>query len=1045
MKQTMFLVVLLISLIFTGGKVNAETVLYENNFDSGSGSISVEGWTHADKIVYDNGFAYRNAPGTGYGPGGDTENLLSELAFSHALSAGEVVTLTADLVGAGNADVAIGLRTTNKLYRAITRVPSDVCLSTTNYDLVGLFNLGSLNNLTISYRIVMTQDSVSFEMKPSWGNWESLGSIAVTETAITHIVLGSGFADGTNSWGSDFRWDNIRVTSVATLNVLYENNFNSGTEWDSISGEGWTNADEIYYLSGTAKRNVLAGNTQGLTSELAFSHILIPGETVTLQADLLGAGSGDVAIGFRTENNQYKAISRLASNSALSIRDLWGVGDLVQVNSIPDLYNRQVTYRIHLSQDSVSWEMKEVGEEWVSLGSAAVSEKEIKAIVLGHNFPDGTNAWGSIFQWDNILITLQKAPVFSHSGKYISGPTPVTIAYADEGASIYYTTDGEPPTSDSNLYKGTSITVNDGMTLKAVAIVDGEAVSEVTSQTFEYNPARADLSRGHYLLIEKGLQLQAYIYPEAFGSFNLSNWNNSYFTTVNTTWNPYNSAYLPAAPGIPWARVLNAFAEMDITGSEVPYLSNLVSLQLGDEQTLTSETISGFATFMSRLKVKHPDVIFYSNQWGYGATVEQLQTYMQTAKPDMLMFDTYPFYGNELGGSPTVHYEHMQKYRLLGLAGNDGTGENPIPYALYTQTFTGGGWDHLVSESEIRLNEFSAWSFGFKFICAFVYGNPNAQGINTIMFGNNGNDNYPTPQFYQIAETNRQSRNLGPALVRLQSTDVRMIMGLYGTNMVNPAPPGVATYLAGADPYLTQDGFQVMNLGTKNGGLPGDVIFGFFKPLHEAFDGDGYNNEKYFMVVNGLSDPIGTAAETRQKITLSFNMGSSGITSLQRLNRDTGKVEIVPLVNDGDGMYHLDLVLDGGTGDLFKYNTGAPFVGVTQAAPIPGDANLDGKVNVGDLGILAANYGGEDKTWEQGDFNGDGKVNVGDLGILAANYGAGVDGASDFATDYAKVFGTNEEEGDSEIVDDGSLCSGLGLPLIVGLVLLGLMLVKLDE
>ena len=158
------------------------------------------------------------------------------------------------------------------------------------------------------------------------------------------------------------------------------------------------------------------------------------------------------------------------------------------------------------------------------------------------------------------------------------------------------------------------------------------------------------------MLIEKGLQLQAYIYPEAFGFLNLSNWNNSYFTTVNTTWNPYNSAYLPAAPGIPWARVLNAFAEMDITNNEVPYLSNLVSLQLGDEQTLTSGTISGFANFMSRLKVKRPDVIFYSNQWGYGATVEQLQTYMQTAKPDMLMFDTYPFYGNELGGSPTVHY-----------------------------------------------------------------------------------------------------------------------------------------------------------------------------------------------------------------------------------------------------------------------------------------------------------------------------------------------------------------------------------------------------
>ncbi len=57
-----------------------------------------------------------------------------------------------------------------------------------------------------------------------------------------------------------------------------------------------------------------------------------------------------------------------------------------------------------------------------------------------------------------------------------------------------------------------------------------------------------------------------------------------------------------------------------------------------------------------------------------------------------------------------------------------------------------------------------------------------------------------------------------------------------------------------------------------------------------------------------------------------------------------------------------------------------------------GDANLDGKVNVGDLGILAANYGQNEKVWAQADFNGDALVNVGDLGILAANYGSGEGG-----------------------------------------------------
>jgi hypothetical protein len=54
--------------------------------------------------------------------------------------------------------------------------------------------------------------------------------------------------------------------------------------------------------------------------------------------------------------------------------------------------------------------------------------------------------------------------------------------------------------------------------------------------------------------------------------------------------------------------------------------------------------------------------------------------------------------------------------------------------------------------------------------------------------------------------------------------------------------------------------------------------------------------------------------------------------------------------------------------------------------PHPGDANDDHMVNVGDLGILAANWG-QPAGYAQGDFNTDGTVNVGDLGILAAQWG----------------------------------------------------------
>jgi hypothetical protein len=59
-----------------------------------------------------------------------------------------------------------------------------------------------------------------------------------------------------------------------------------------------------------------------------------------------------------------------------------------------------------------------------------------------------------------------------------------------------------------------------------------------------------------------------------------------------------------------------------------------------------------------------------------------------------------------------------------------------------------------------------------------------------------------------------------------------------------------------------------------------------------------------------------------------------------------------------------------------------------------GDTNLDGKVDVADLGVLASNWQSTTGTWATGDFTDDGKVDVADLGLLATNWQAGVAGAA---------------------------------------------------
>jgi hypothetical protein len=56
-----------------------------------------------------------------------------------------------------------------------------------------------------------------------------------------------------------------------------------------------------------------------------------------------------------------------------------------------------------------------------------------------------------------------------------------------------------------------------------------------------------------------------------------------------------------------------------------------------------------------------------------------------------------------------------------------------------------------------------------------------------------------------------------------------------------------------------------------------------------------------------------------------------------------------------------------------------------------GDANLDGQVDVADLGILATNWQ-TTQPWSGGDFDYSNFVDVNDLGLLATNWQAGVGG-----------------------------------------------------
>ena len=53
---------------------------------------------------------------------------------------------------------------------------------------------------------------------------------------------------------------------------------------------------------------------------------------------------------------------------------------------------------------------------------------------------------------------------------------------------------------------------------------------------------------------------------------------------------------------------------------------------------------------------------------------------------------------------------------------------------------------------------------------------------------------------------------------------------------------------------------------------------------------------------------------------------------------------------------------------------------------LPSDENLNGVVDIADLGILGANFNGTKARWFRGNFNADIIVDVADLGIIGANW-----------------------------------------------------------
>ena len=233
-------------------------------------------------------------------------------------------------------------------------------------------------------------------------------------------------------------------------------------------------------------------------------------------------------------------------------------------------------------------------------------------------------------------------------------------------------------------------------------------------------------------------------------------------------------------------------------------------------------------------------------------------------------------------------------------------------------------------------------------------------------------DTYDCATTWQSGNANATNinPNIQAALVPSDTCDSRAFA-------VNNGAQIVGYYQAGIDinfqAFLYNNSTNIVALGSLGG------------------DGGGSLNGTNALAINANGDVVGYSATSGNAAQHAFlwtpttNNGTTG--SMVDLNNELVNAGAVP---SGFYLYEATGINSSGSICGYTYNgqTGASadFRAFALIATLPGDANLDGKVDINDLTIVLAHYGQTGEAWQQGEFTGDGTVDINDLTIVLAHY-----------------------------------------------------------
>ncbi len=497
----------------------------------------------------------------------------------------------------------------------------------------------------------------------------------------------------------------------------------------------------------------------------------------------------------------------------------------------------------------------------------------------------------------------------------------------------------------------------------------------------------AELSRGNKWVRTHDFTIMSAVGPSA--NYSAASYDPGVYAEMDNstflpwTWSPYSFLQKNDSVDLPWHELV--WVDYTVPGGLTDNVKTLSQYFYNQFDNNTGYTIMDEPNRLQMDTLRSagdwyrqtfPDSIVYTNLTPYGQSDER---YYGTTPPvsgynynqylndainilgtDVLMYDNYPFLAN--GTTNNIYFTNMAMVRQKAL-------DAGIPYWAWMQSYTDNSYYRTPSGSDLRMEVYSHLTYGYTGISYFTYNDLVGPAIIN-------NDNSITQLYIEARNINAHVKNIGNVLRFLTSTDVRYVAGEHRevyyeswdifhidphTRMVNnslPADTVAWASGAGGDSHIVD--IEIFLPGVEN-----NALIGFFT------DDDG---QEYFMFTN-LKHGAGLApGDCSLEFIITFD---ETINEILMLDPDTGDEVLVTLVN-----HVLDWDLAGGTGALFKYNTGH-----FASEFLEGDANHDGVVSAGDYASVQANFGRTGERGLPGDANLDGVVSAGDYASIQANFG----------------------------------------------------------